>query len=127
MLIVYTVYIAIAAVCFSDILTKDRMILHGVYTWLEKHLPEWLFLPLIGCHKCVSGQWALWLFLFWINGINDYSFPDSLFIHIWFVLQTIFNASVIHELYLKLNESPAEKQSKKTSLPPEIRDLYDKG
>ena len=117
MLIVYSILLSIAAVCYTDILTADNMILHKPYLWLEKHLPEWLFYPVIYCSKCVSGQWALWLYIFYFcHGNYD------IVVHLWFILQCIFNSAIIHELYVRLTNAPREKQ-RNISLPPELQNL----
>lgn len=118
MLIVITILIAFAAVCYTDILTADNMILHKPYLFLEKHLPEWLFYPVIYCSKCVSGQWALWLFPFYVIAPGDY----DVIVHIWFVLQTIFNSAIIHSLYFKItgNDEPKVINIK---LPDELKNI----
>ncbi len=109
MLIVYTILIACCAIAYSNILTSNGQLLNGIYNYLERKLPGYLFKPLIGCHKCVSGQWALWLYLFYFKVEYD------IIIHIWFILQTIFNATVINLFYEKMNPN-----IRKTKLPPEI-------
>jgi hypothetical protein len=95
MLFYYTIFIAIAAFTYSEILTSPGMLLNQLYDWLELRLPEWLFKPLIGCCKCVAGQWALFMYLY-------LSHSYYLDIHVWFILQTIFNAAVIRALYYKI-------------------------
>ena len=64
--------ISIIAFTYSVILTEPGMLLEKVASWLAYILPEWLFMPLIGCERCVAGQMALWYcFLFAkINGFD---------------------------------------------------------
>ena len=95
-------------------LTVTGMVLSKPFDWLELHLPEWLFKPLIGCSKCVAGQWALWLFPFYIADKYD------VIVHAWFVLQCIFNAVIVRALYYKITESATQERAKKYPLPPEL-------
>ncbi len=52
-------YIALAAFLFTGPLSQPGMIFAPVKA-VASRLPEWLYLPLWGCAKCVAGQWALW-------------------------------------------------------------------
>jgi len=58
--------ILVAAFCgyiFSEHLTRAGMILNAAFLWSENTLPPILHKPLIGCYKCVAGQWALWTYV----------------------------------------------------------------
>lgn len=52
--------LALCSLVYSVILTESGMILNKVYLRLSHVLPDWLFKPLIGCGRCVSGQAAVW-------------------------------------------------------------------
>ena len=85
--------ISIIAFTYSVILTEPHQILNGVYEWLEKRLPEWLFFPIIGCEKCVSGQMGLWYYLLFYDG------KYSIFEHLFVILFPIFIVTFIKPLY----------------------------
>lgn len=74
--------IAITAWTVGNVLTDEGMILNGLYNYLGKHLPLWIWKPLIGCSYCMGGQWALWAYLF----LFEYNF----FLHVYFICATIF-------------------------------------
>lgn len=126
MLIIYSILIACAAVAFSSIITEKYQILYGLHNFLEKKLPKYLFFPLIGCHKCVAGQWGLWLFLFYIphnyTSVIHIAGNYDPVIHLWFVLQCIFNAAVINDLHIRLKNKTGPIK-KLTSRPPELQTL----
>lgn len=92
--------LGIGAYVYTNWLTEPRMIFNWLYIKLlrlteDNHGNEspWylysLFMVLIGCEKCVAGQWALWVFLF-INW-HDYT-PWFILPHALTVLFTIFVA-----------------------------------
>lgn len=123
MLVIYSILIACAAVAYSSIITEKYQLLHGLHDFLERKLPKYLFFPLIGCHKCVAGQWGLWLFLFYFphtNSVIHIAGSYDPIIHAWFILQCIFNAAVINELYIRIRSTTAPLK-KHTSLPPELQ------
>lgn len=94
-----TLAIAISAFVFSNMLTDNGQILHNLSETLEEKLPEWIFKPLIGCQYCVAGQWALWFFLYYsIFESHEYKF----YLHIWFILQTIFITKIVTEFYYRI-------------------------
>lgn len=98
-LIFLTVAVAISAFVYSVVLTERGHVLDSVNDWLEFRLPEWFYKPLIGCQFCVAGQWALWFFLYlWFFEGLEYKF----YLHIWFVMQTIFNVKIITEFYFQI-------------------------
>ena len=93
--------IALIAYVYSVILTEQGMLLNGLYRWLDsKNLPDWLFNPLIGCSKCVTGQMALWYLILeylkmpYLNNIVEIVFFLSL---------AIFISYVINKIYIWLN------------------------
>lgn len=96
MLFLYTLFLAIAAFTYSEILPSPGMLLNNIYDALERKVPAWLFKPLIGCCKCVAGQWALWLYIIFFH--QQY----NLVMHVWVVLQSVFNVSVVRALYYKI-------------------------
>jgi len=98
MLFLYTLFLAMAAFTYSEILPPPGMLLNNMYDTLERRLPAWLFKPLIGCCKCVAGQWALWLYP--ISFYHQYSIA----VHIWVVLQSVFNAAIVRAVYYKIVE-----------------------
>jgi hypothetical protein len=117
-MLLITLLLAVAAFTYSEILTTPDMLLGKIFNYLERILPLWLFKPLIGCSKCVAGQWSLWLFLF----LYSYSSWQSIIIHGWFVMQSIFNTAIIRGLYYKLvkDDIPAINIEKRLPDPPEL-------
>lgn len=94
-----TFAVAISAFVYSNMLTEEGMIFNSLFETLEEKLPEWLFKPLIGCQYCVAGQWSLWFFIYYaIFEAKDY----ELYVHIWFVMQTIFITKIITEFYYRI-------------------------
>jgi hypothetical protein len=55
---------AIIGYVYSSVLTEPKMLLNKPYLFLERVFPEFIFSPIIGCFRCVSGQIALWTYLF---------------------------------------------------------------
>ena len=97
--------IAVVAYIYSEVLTEAGMILNWFFHLIGK-LPEWLFKPLIGCFKCVAGQFALWTFL--VQKFENYSNIKTIFEltelvgnHIFFISITIFIAWLINKVYTK--------------------------
>jgi len=88
--------IAVVAYIYSVILTEPGMILNLLYRWLDSMnekgtLPDWLFYPLIGCSKCVSGQIALW---YYVVTCTSYNLID----HILLISFTILFVVLIDKL-----------------------------
>lgn len=91
--------IAVSAFTYSNILTEPGMILYGVHSYLDNKLVgayRWIFDVIIHCQFCISGQWALWGYIY--LKIDNSAFYNP-FTHIWFIMQTIFMAKVITWLY----------------------------
>jgi len=109
------IFIAITAFTYSYILTQPGELLGKVYGKLDsffktdKRISEGkglhpIFKMVIACPKCVSGQMALWIYLFY--NYKNYSFGLSIFIstlitHVLFIGTTIFLTSIINSLYQK--------------------------
>lgn len=92
-LLIYSFCIALAGYTYSIILTSPGMILNWWYIWLESKVgkKEKLFNVLIDCPKCVSGQWALWIYLF----VGNY----NLIHHILFIIITIWFSIILNKFY----------------------------
>lgn len=117
MFILISILIAIAAFTYSEIITEPGEILSKPFQLLER-LPEWLFKPLVGCCKCVAGQTALWLYPLYLCEAYD---P---IVHIWFVLQCVFNAAIIRAIYYKITAGAIpEERRKQVPIPPELKNL----
>lgn len=92
---------AVIGFVYSDLLTQPNMIFHGPYKYLESKLGEdhWLFKPIIGCAKCVTGQIALWAFTVKFNYVticnrlSSYEeillLLNTVFFHIYYVCLSI--------------------------------------
>lgn len=119
MLVEYSVCVAIAAFTYSEILTQPGMILSGPADYIETHFPGWLSKPLMLCSKCFAGQAAAWLYPFVF--IDHYDFTaQNIFMHIWFVLQCIFNTVIVRSLYYKITGVQNVKRTIKLPQPPEL-------
>jgi hypothetical protein len=105
-LIIWGVGVAIAAFTYCSILVQPGMILNGWYNWLDKLIgpgsgdmlndgpgrAEWLFKPLVGCCKCVAGQFGLWSYLILFPSYN-------LAHHILFVTLVIYLIKFVEQAY----------------------------
>lgn len=116
-LIILPLMIAVTAFIYSDVLTEPGMLLNKVYRWLDysdcsnkRRVPEIIFNPLIGCFRCVSGQMALWVFM-WNNSskymtfcrqFNLYDLVNLIAFHIYFMSITIYLTWIISKVYRKL-------------------------
>lgn len=85
--------ISVTAIIYSEVLTDNGMILERLYVLLDK-LPDWLFKPLIGCVKCVSGQIACWYFIF----NHEYSLISHIAFMSFVIWLTIFNFGFYNKL-----------------------------
>lgn len=99
--IIHIICIAASAYTWVNILTEPEMILNrpkfSVYMTLEKHLPNWLFKPLIGCDYCVSGQIGLWYYV--AKYYDSYDFGT----HAAYILMPIFTIEIIRSFINLLN------------------------
>lgn len=84
---------AVIGYVYSEILTGEGMILYRVNTWAETSLKRWLYKPLIGCFKCVTGQLSLWVYIVLSWGSYD---PLQ---HVFCVCSSILIVSFIDKLY----------------------------
>lgn len=82
-------YIAIGLVSFvyTGLLTEPGMIFSKAYEHAQK-LPNWLFMPLIGCHRCNAGQLALWHYIFEHNVYR-------LDLHVLYICISILTAEIL--------------------------------
>lgn len=93
---------------YAFVLTEPYMIFEKLVVFLERKLPTWLFKPIIGCERCVTGQITLWVFVF-IFGTNctGYFTTDILvllktfFTHVYFVCFAIYTCVLLKKLYNK--------------------------
>jgi hypothetical protein len=83
--------LSIISYVYSVILTDDNMILSKWYLYWDRK-PDWIFYPIVGCFKCVSGQLALWLGFLLLR-------PYSLFEHLFLICGTIFFSLIINRFY----------------------------
>ncbi len=92
---ILSIKLAIVAFVYSEVLTEPGMALNWLFHLLNK-LPEFLFKPLIGCFKCVSGQMALWVFLYfnW-NGYDLIAFGN----HVFFISLTIIASWIVSKIW----------------------------
>jgi hypothetical protein len=104
--------ISITAFVYSYILTQPTELFSGLYRLLDSVFKtdernnkglgmHPLFKLLIGCEKCVSGQWALWIYL--ILNFKNYlnlEFTGIIF-HLLFIGLTIFTTTAIKSIYKK--------------------------
>lgn len=114
--------IAVVGFVYAVLLTDQEQILHGVKHWLHTKLMkktayaelhciehgseawykikckdyEWIYKPLIGCDRCVTGQFALWLY---VVTCSHYCFID----HLCYVCFAIFWNAVINIIYQRFN------------------------
>lgn len=115
MLILYSLLIAITGFVYSNLLTEEGHIFHGLKNFLKEHLPEYLYKPVIGCERCVTGQLALWVYLYF--NYADYNFVN----HIIFISLSIFLVAIITKIWYTFFEKPKEKNTAKT--PPEAYEI----
>lgn len=107
MIINYQIAILIAcvAVVYSTVLTEPNSLLNGFYLRASEFFKNdkreaegkplhWAFMLLIGCHKCIAGQWAAWYYVFFCQEYN-------IFKHIFFVAFTIIAAIKINQWITK--------------------------
>jgi len=81
---------------YAEHLTRPGMILNYAYLWAERSLPGFLFKPLIGCFRCVCGQWAGWTYLAYVFcGASDFYLP-------WLIASMLVGTGVsiiLHGIY----------------------------
>ena len=94
----YCLAVAVVAFVYADLLTDDSMFFGWLYSTMEKYSPEWLFLPIIGCSKCMSGQLMLWHYLYY--NVHNYD-PSQ---HILHISLTILLTATLKELFTWLKK-----------------------
>lgn len=117
-LFVMTLPVAIVAYVYSSVLTKPHHIFEGLKNYLENHLPEYLYLPLIGCYRCVTGQALLWSFPFIICPAINIHY--NIWLQIFFISMGIYNVEFIKFFFDKISFEEREMK-KEISDPPELR------
>lgn len=105
--ILFPVAVSLSAVVYTDILTRPGMILGKWHEYLHTKLIggigkphyryQWLYKPLVGCVFCVSGQWALWLYL-WVSLAEKWTVYHPLE-HLFVVFATIYASGFLAYLY----------------------------
>jgi hypothetical protein len=72
-----------------------------VFSWYRKlidRLPDWLYNPLGGCHKCLTGQVCFWFFL--ITQYNSYDLIE----HLFFTSLGIFLSLIYNWVWTRLEQ-----------------------
>jgi hypothetical protein len=107
-LLFWALMYSIGAFVYCSILTDAGMILNPWYNWLDRKIgpssgdclaenpkgrAEWLFKPLVGCCKCVAGQFGLWGYL--IQFRQEYNLAH----HILFITFAIYLIKFIAQAY----------------------------
>lgn len=96
---------ALIAVVYAHILLREPVL----HWWLkigERYERRWFFKPVWGCHKCMAGQLALWLYLLrlvpydfklliYLPGSGHYSFIG----HIFAIYASIFISEILATFY----------------------------
>lgn len=97
MSLIEVISLPLVAVVYASVLTEPGMLLAAIHYWAEQHLPGWLFMPVIGCFKCVAGQLAMWYYI--VTRWHDYHFTE----HVTIVSSTIFISILLNYIYEKCN------------------------
>lgn len=107
------ILIAIFAFVYSSLLTKPNQLFNSLYNKLYDVFKNDqrkeagmglhpLFMVLIHCEKCIAGQAALWLYIYF-NGIGYFFWPiETLINHILFVTFTILIADILRNTHNKI-------------------------
>jgi hypothetical protein len=109
--------IAVIALVYSCILTDGGMILSKIHGYCVTHLSPSIHKPMLTCDKCVSGQLALWLFIYLVK--CDYNF----FMHVYFIMQSILTTAILKAVYyaiIKQAPKPEFNFNKKIKKPAEL-------
>ncbi|MFT4203491.1 MAG: hypothetical protein QM610_06205 [Chitinophagaceae bacterium] len=105
--------VGIGAFTYTHILVGPGMLLEKVNDWAQLHLPPWLYKPIIGCEKCVAGQWALWSY---IAVFDRYDWKW----HMLFTLLAIFLADIVTKIYYKFFDNNTNGRKQAANVPPEV-------
>lgn len=85
------ILISLWAYLFCGPLSEPDQVFGWAKAWAYKKLPDWLFMPVIGCAKCHAGQAALWYqVVLWLKG-GGFSFA--------FILCSIFSAILLVDFH----------------------------
>lgn len=57
-------------------LTEAGMLLHSLHNWCEVKLPEWVYMPVIGCIYCYASFWGT--IIYWLLTMYGFSDPISI-------------------------------------------------
>ena len=106
-LYILTWVIAVCGYTYTNILTDNDMILSRWKLYLYRRFSTtdrtaedyWLYKILVGCAYCVSGQWALWTYLF--ISIFESNLFDTIeynpFVHLAVIMITVFNVAILNK------------------------------
>jgi hypothetical protein len=83
--------VKISLICSMFVFLGEDDMIFAPYQRLIRRLPLWLYKPLGGCSKCVTGQVALWYFIF--------KQPFDLLELLFFVSLSILITSIITKLW----------------------------
>lgn len=87
-------WIIIAVVCNGLVIaTWEGMVFYKPYTFLKKHLPKWIFKPLIDCVFCMASVWGTSIHFYLGGGLHEWPIV---------ILGAIFVNGLFAELYNKL-------------------------
>ena len=70
-----------------------------VFCWYQKmirNLPEWLWKPIGGCERCLTGQ--VLFHYYWITHLSNYNLIDQLFIPSFGIFLVIIYAYIYDKL-----------------------------
>lgn len=63
----YALLLAVCAIVYRHILAEQE-VLNWWFVWGNRFENKWFYKPIWGCELCISGQLALWTYVFnWIN------------------------------------------------------------
>lgn len=66
---ILTTFIALFAYVYREILA-EQPVLNWWFRWGIRFEKRWFYKPIWGCILCISGQWALWIYV--LNWIASY-------------------------------------------------------
>lgn len=96
---------AIIAYVYANVLTDRGQLLSGLWLWLDQRIGKYPFIfnPLIGCFKCVSGQVALWWYLYGVFSKLEYAFNPFEWVYV--ICLTIFISLILNFIYDRVKNS----------------------
>jgi len=87
------IVVKISLICYVFCALQEPEMIFSFYQKLIYKLPNWLYFPLGGCYKCLTGQVCLWYYL--INYFNSYNIID----HLFFISSGIFLSLIYNKLW----------------------------